>query len=158
MRVSKLFGVCVMAMSCQSKAPSDANKPPGIGDEIVVGSGPRPTWPDGVVPREAIEEAWRQSGLKGGALGLVDAGQFGAKHCAAGKVAELEVLICAFADEQTRASGGGAEGARAWAEGARTLLLEGQGATLLAVADRTNIDPRGVTLERVADTFRRVSR
>lgn len=108
-------------------------------------------WPAAAVAREKVVEAWKAAGLTAGDLGAVDAKPFGAAACAAGKVSGLEVVLCGYGDAAATRAGSG--GAREWASGARTLVVESEGAAFLAVADRDNADPKGQTIERIADMF-----
>jgi hypothetical protein len=94
--------------------------------------------------RDGVIEAWKQDGLSPSAFAAATT-QVGT-DCAAGTVAKLDVLVCAFASEQDAKAAEG--GGLAWI-GDATGVSRARGSTLTVVADRRNADPNGRTINRL---------
>lgn len=94
--------------------------------------------------RDGVIATWQEAGLSPSAFTAATT-QVG-KDCAAGTVAKLDVLLCAFASEQDAKAAEG--GGLAWI-GDATGVSRAHGSTLTVVADRRMADPNGRTINQL---------
>ena len=94
--------------------------------------------------RDGVIAAWKEAGLSPSAFATTTT-QVGT-DCAAGTVAKLDVLLCAFASEQDAKAAEG--GGLAWI-GDATGVSRARGSTLTVVADRRKADPNGRTINQL---------
>ena len=94
--------------------------------------------------RDGVIAAWQEAGLSPSTFAAATT-RVGT-DCAAGTVAKLDVLVCAFGSEQDAKAAEG--GGLAWI-GDATGVARARGSTLTVVADRRNADPNGRTINQL---------
>ena len=102
---------------------------------------------EGGVRLEQISDAFSAAGLKPSNFQPTDPSRFNASRCLAGRVDEIDTVVCEYGSPDALALG--KKAGEQWAGGATTAAVLGNGRTLLAVADRTHSDPNGKTIHKI---------
>lgn len=100
---------------------------------------------------DALMAAWKKAGLEVGAFAAIDGGKYGAGKCKEGAVSNVDVVLCAYADDKAAAA---AQTAGLDAVGDTTGAAIAVGPRLLVVADRAGKDPEGKTINAMLKAFR----
>jgi hypothetical protein len=105
----------------------------------------------GDVRLQQISDSFSAAGFKLDGFSKTDATRFGATQCVLGMLEGIVTLVCEFDSPASLAIGKPA--GEAFVSGATTAAVLGNGRTLLAVADRTHIDPHGKTIHKITQAF-----
>jgi hypothetical protein len=116
-----------------------------------VGCSKKPT--EGGVRLEQISEAFTAAGLKADNFQPTDPTRFSAAKCLAGRVDDIDTVVCEYGSPDALALG--KKAGEQWAGTATTAAVLGNGRTLLAVADRAHTDPNGKTIHKITQAFRK---
>jgi hypothetical protein len=114
-----------------------------------IGCSKKPT--EGGVRLEQISESFHSAGLKSDNFQPTDPSRFNATKCVAGRVEDVDTVLCEYGSADALALGkkAGVE----WVANATTAAVLGNGRTLLAVADRAHTDPNGKTIHKITQAF-----
>jgi len=113
------------------------------------GCGKKPT--PGGVRLEQISDAFNAAGLKADSFQPTDPSRFSASRCVAGRLDDIDTVVCEYGSPDALALGNKA--GEQWAGNATTAAVLGNGRTLLAVADRAHTDPNGKTIHKITQAF-----
>jgi hypothetical protein len=105
----------------------------------------------GGVRLEQISDAFSAAGLRVTQFAPTDPTQFSATRCLAGRVEDVDTLVCEYGSSDALALG--KKAGEQWAGSATTAAVLGNGRTLLAVADRAHSDPNGKSIHRITQAF-----
>jgi hypothetical protein len=114
-----------------------------------VGCSKKPT--EGGVRLEQVSAAFSSAGLKADNFQPADPTRFNATRCVAGRVDDIDTVVCEYGSPDALALGKRA--GEQWAGNATTAAVLGNGRTLLAVADRGHVDPNGKTIHKITQAF-----
>jgi hypothetical protein len=106
---------------------------------------------DGGVQLQQVSDAFAAADLKTENFAASDATAFHAQKCMAGKIEGVDAVVCEFGSFDALALG--KKAGEAWAAGAGTAAVLGNGRTLLAVADRAHVDPNGKAIHKITRAF-----
>jgi len=106
---------------------------------------------EGGVRLEQVSEAFNSAGLKADNFQPTDPSRFNATKCLAGRVDDIDTVVCEYGSPDALALGKRA--GEQWAGNATTAAVLGNGRTLLAVADRGHVDPNGKTIHKITQAF-----
>jgi hypothetical protein len=120
-----------------------------VATATATGCSKKPT--EGGVRLEQISEALTAAGLKLDKFQPTDATRFNAQKCVAGSADGVDTVVCEYGSPEALALG--KKAGEAWAQGATTAAVLGNGRTLLAVADRAHADPSGKTIHKITQAF-----
>jgi hypothetical protein len=121
----------------------------GVVAVAVAGCAKAPT--PGGVRLEQISEAFSAAGLRVSEFAATDAARFKATRCLAGRVENVDTVVCEYASPDGLALG--KRTGEQWAGNATTAAVLGNGRTLLAVADRAHSDPNGKSIHKITQAF-----
>lgn len=113
------------------------------------GCSKKPT--EGGVRLAQISDAFNAAGLKTDNFQPTDPSRFNATKCVAGRVDEVDTVVCEYGSPDALALG--KKAGEQWAQSATTAAVLGNGRTLLAVADRAHTDPNGKTIHKITQAF-----
>ncbi|HEX6836476.1 MAG TPA: hypothetical protein VF334_07870 [Polyangia bacterium] len=114
-----------------------------------VGCSKKPT--EGGVRLAQISDAFNAAGLKTDNFQPTDPSRFNATKCVAGRVEEVDTIVCEYGSPDALALG--KKAGEQWVGNATTAAVLGNGRTLLAVADRAHTDPNGKTIHKITQAF-----
>jgi hypothetical protein len=101
---------------------------------------------------QAVNDAFIAAGFKLDSFHTTDGKRFGAEHCSAGELGGIDALVCEVTPaEQARAK----EATEEWVAQAPTGVVLTNGATLLALADRSHADPHGRTIHKITQAYQK---
>ena len=106
---------------------------------------------EGGVRLDQIADAFSSAGLKADRFQAADASRFSAIRCLAGRVDDIDLMVCEYGSPGALALGKRA-GER-WVGSATTAAVLGNGRMLLVVADRAHADPSGKTIHKITQAF-----
>src|SRR6185369_500223 len=106
---------------------------------------------EGGVRLEQVSEAFTSAGLKADNFQPTDPTRFNATKCLAGRVDDIDTVVCEYGSPDALALG--KKAGEQWAANATTAAVLGNGRTLLAVADRAHSDPNGKTIHKITQAF-----
>jgi hypothetical protein len=107
--------------------------------------------PGGVVHLKEVNDAFASAGWKTADFQPADSLHFSAQRCVTGAIQGIETLLCEFGSVDAVARG--KKAAEAWVAQATTGAVLANGLTLLAVADRAHVDPRGQTIHKITKVY-----
>jgi hypothetical protein len=113
------------------------------------GCSKKPT--EGGVRLEQISEAFSAAGLKSDNFQPTDPSKFNATRCLAGRVEDIDTVVCEYGSPDALALG--KKAGEQWVASATTGAVLGNGRTLLAVADRAHADPNGKAIHKITQAF-----
>lgn len=116
-----------------------------------VGCGKSKPSGNGAVELQQVSDAFASASLKIENFAASDATAFHAQKCMAGKIEGVDAVVCEFGSLDALALG--KKAGEAWASGAGTAAVLGNGRTLLAVADRAHVDPNGKAIHKITQAF-----
>ena len=116
------------------------------------GCSKKPT--EGGVRLEQVSESFNSAGLKADNFTPTDPTRFNATKCVAGRVEDIDTVVCEYGSMDALALG--KKAGEQWASGANTAAVLGNGRTVLAVADRERVDPNGKTIHKITRAFTQV--
>ena len=124
----------------------------GVAGLAVVAAGgcAKPPTPGGV-RLEQISDAFSAAGLHADGFAPSDPTTFRATKCVAGRVDNIDTVVCEYGSPDALALG--RKAGEQWAGSATTAAVLGNGRTLLAVADRAHSDPNGRTIHKITQAF-----
>jgi hypothetical protein len=99
-----------------------------------------------------VESAFGKEGWKIDAFQATDAQRFSAQKCVAGAIEGLDAVVCEFGSDE--AVQRGKKAAEGWVGAAVTGVALDKGRTVLALADRSRVDPNGKLVHRISKTYR----
>lgn len=109
---------------------------------------------DGTVAVDAVLSAWGAKGFTTTEIKSIEPDAWSAGACSRGPLAELDVLMCEYAADETLVVGDG-KIVKDWEQdGVATGVVVRNGRTLLAIADTKKIDASGRTIMRLIEAFR----
>jgi hypothetical protein len=109
--------------------------------------------PSGTVPVDTVLKAWNEAGLQSGTVENVEPAAWNAEVCSQGFVAGLQILLCEYVSDEALALGEKRVMDVWTAESVGTGAVVHASRTLLAVTDRSAVDPSGRTIARLIKTF-----
>ncbi|HEX9101556.1 MAG TPA: hypothetical protein VF997_05095 [Polyangia bacterium] len=120
-----------------------------LGLVTAVGCSKKPT--EGGVRLEQISDAFNSAGLKADNFQPTDPSRFNATKCLAGRVEQVDTIVCEYGSPDALALG--KKAGEQWVGTATTAAVLGNGRTLLAVADRAHTDPNGKAIHKITQAF-----
>jgi hypothetical protein len=105
---------------------------------------------EGVKLKE-VNDALLSAGFKLDTFRPADPAKFSAQQCAAGTLGGVEAVVCEYSSPQ--ASALGKKAAEDWIAQAVTGTVLANGSTLLALADRSKVDPNGKTIHKISQAY-----
>jgi hypothetical protein len=105
-------------------------------------------------PVEQVVEAWRGTGLTMSPFAAVDPHPYSAQTCSQGQVQGVDVVVCAYADEQASALAEQRQRSTLGAGSSTTALTLHQGKALVTLSDRAHADPNGRTIARLVTSLK----
>jgi len=114
-----------------------------------IGCSKKPT--EGGVRLEQVSESFNSAGLKSDNFQPTDPSRFNATKCVAGRVEDIDTVVCEYGSMDALALG--KKAGEQWVATATTAAVLGNGRTLLAVADRAHTDPNGKTIHKITQAF-----
>ena len=118
---------------------------------VVAASGCAKKPTPGGVHLEQVSDAFSAAGLRTDGFAPTDPSRFGATKCVAGRVENIDTVVCEYGSPDALALG--RKAGEQWAGSATTAAVLGNGRTLLAVADRAHSDPNGRTIHKITQAF-----
>jgi len=106
---------------------------------------------EGGVRLEQVSESFNSAGLKADNFTPTDPTRFNATKCVAGRVENIDTVVCEYGSMDALALG--KKAGEQWVANATTAAVLGNGRTLLAVADRAHSDPNGKTIHKITQAF-----
>ncbi|HEY1586570.1 MAG TPA: hypothetical protein VGH63_12835 [Polyangia bacterium] len=106
---------------------------------------------EGGVRLEQVSESFTAAGLKADSFQPTDPSRFNATKCLAGRVDDIDTVVCEYGSTDALALG--KKAGEQWVANATTAAVLGNGRTLLAVADRAHSDPNGKTIHKITQAF-----
>lgn len=110
----------------------------------------------GTVAVDDVLQTWNESGLDTASVENVDAAPWAAGACSRGQVANLDVLMCEYATDDSLARGEQQMQSELAREQVSTGLVTRTSRTLMAIADKRESDPTGQTIMKLVHGFRAV--
>lgn len=110
----------------------------------------------GTVAVDDVLQTWNEIGFDTASVENVDAAPWSAGACSRGQVANLDVLMCEFASDETLARGEQQIQSELARDQVSTGLVTRTSRTLLAIADKGDVDPSGQTVMKLVQGFRAV--
>lgn len=142
-----LVGLCVAALGCKKES-----KHSDSADESADDKGASEADDPKTSLIADVLDAWRGAGIKPDSFGAVKSGPLGGE-CEAGTVEGLETILCQYDDAKAAKK---AEDVGFKVVGETTGTSMASGRVLLVVADRSNADPDGKHLNKLARVFRKL--
>jgi hypothetical protein len=115
-----------------------------------------PPHASGTPHTDEVLDAWKKEGLAPDNFAFTSPAAYGGAYCARGQVAGVEALICEYADDQGVDRGKKLVEDQFEKQGMATAVVARTKRTVLAVADRTSVDPTGKTINRLIVAFRKL--
>ncbi|HWE27106.1 MAG TPA: hypothetical protein VHB97_03845 [Polyangia bacterium] len=100
---------------------------------------------------QKVSDAFAKADLKTESFAPGDAAAFHAEKCMTGKIEGVDSVVCEYGSLDALALG--KKAGEAWAAGAPTAAVLGNGRVLLAVADRAHVDPNGKAIHKITHAF-----
>ena len=134
----------VLALAACSKEEPASSTASGSGSSSGSGSGSGTAAVAASEDREVLLNTWKKAGLDVGAFAAAqtDVG----KDCQTGKVAKLDVLVCAYKKPEDAKSS--EEFGLSWV-GSVTGASQAHGSLVIAIADKAKADPHGKTINQL---------
>lgn len=100
---------------------------------------------------QKVSDAFAKADLKTESFAPGDAAAFHAEKCMTGKIEGVDSVVCEYGSLDALALG--KKAGEAWAGSAPTAAVLGNGRVLLAVADRSHVDPNGKAIHKITRAF-----
>lgn len=101
-------------------------------------------------------EVFKEGGRKVAEFSDIDAAPLDAKKCQAGTIDGVAALLCEYKTAEAATKGQAA--AESWFGETSTALVLHREILILALSDRSHIDPNGKAISAIAKIFRRVNK
>jgi hypothetical protein len=109
---------------------------------------------EGGVGIDQASDAISSAGIKTDGLRPADAAQYGASRCVAGSLEGIDTLLCEYSVPEAVTAG--KKAAEKWTGESTTAAVLNNGRALLAVADRSHVDPNGKAIHKITHAFKSV--
>jgi len=108
----------------------------------------------GTASTDVVLSAFKDGGFDVAGMNVVQPDTFAADHCVAGRISELDVLVCEFETDEALAAAE-TDVRRGWdTVNVDTGVVLHNGRTMLTIADRAKRDPSGRAIARLLNAFR----
>jgi hypothetical protein len=129
---------CLLAAGCGKKGPNDR---PHV---------------SGTPHTDDVVNAWKSAGLSTEGFTSIDPAALSAANCSQGRLAGIDALVCEYSDDASLDRATKSIQAEWNKVGIQTGVALRSKHTLMAIADRSRIDPNGRTISKAVDAFKKL--